>query len=62
MELSPAYLKWREDTIQLGLERGLEQLRQTKRLMIETLFRNRFGSLDEELMAITALRVVMGNG
>lgn len=64
MELSPAYIKWREDTIQLGLERGieqgieqgiqqgLEQLRQTQRLMMETLLRNRFGSLDEELTAI----------
>ncbi|MBP0008511.1 MULTISPECIES: hypothetical protein [unclassified Roseofilum] len=60
MELSPAYIKWREDTIQLGIEQGieqgiqqgLEQLRQTQRLMMETLLRNRFGSLDEELTAI----------
>jgi hypothetical protein len=49
MELSPAYLKWREDTIQEGIQQGVQQ---AKGLTIETLLRTRFGSLDEELMAI----------
>lgn len=49
MELSPAYLKWREDTIQQGVQQGVQQ---TKRMTIETLLRTRFGSLDEELLGI----------
>lgn len=41
MELSPAYIKWREDTLQQG-----------QRLMIEALLRTRLGELDEALLAI----------
>ena len=53
MELSPAYLKWREETVQEGLERGVQQgLEQGQRLMIEALLRTRFGELDEALLGI----------
>ncbi|MDJ1178229.1 hypothetical protein PJF56_05080 [Roseofilum sp. BLCC_M91] len=45
MELTPAYLKWREDTVQEGVQ-------QAKRVTIETLLRTRFGSLDEELVGM----------
>jgi len=49
MELSPAYLKWREDTLQEGIEQGIER---GQRLMIEALLRTRFGELDEALLGI----------
>lgn len=61
MELSPAYIKWREDTLQegirqgleRGLERGLEQgVQQERRFMVEALLRTRFGELDEALLGI----------
>ncbi|MDJ1174873.1 hypothetical protein [Roseofilum capinflatum] len=65
MELSPAYIKWREDTIQEGIRQGLEQgvqqglqqgleqgVQQERRLMIEALLRTRFGELDEALLGI----------
>jgi hypothetical protein len=41
MNLSPAYLRWREETLQEG-----------KQEMIENLLRVRFGALDEELLGI----------
>ncbi|HBQ97248.1 MULTISPECIES: hypothetical protein [unclassified Roseofilum] len=58
MELSPAYLKWREDTVREGVRQGIQEgvrqgiqegVQQAKRVTIETLLRTRFGSLDEEL-------------
>ncbi|MDJ1174842.1 hypothetical protein PMG25_12125, partial [Roseofilum sp. BLCC_M114] len=65
MELSPAYIKWREDTIQEGIRQGLEQgleqgvqqgleqgVQRGQRLMIEALLRTRFGQLDETLLGI----------
>lgn len=45
MNLSPAYLKWREDTL-------LEGMREERRATIDNLIRVRFGELDEELSAI----------
>jgi len=41
MNLSPAYLKWREDTLQEG-----------RREMVENLLQIRFGSLDEVLVGV----------
>ncbi|MDJ1180233.1 hypothetical protein PJF56_15320 [Roseofilum sp. BLCC_M91] len=52
MELSPAYLKWREDTIQQGIERG-------QRLMVEALLRTRFGELDEAMLGIVDSLLVL---
>ncbi|MDJ1184452.1 hypothetical protein [Roseofilum casamattae] len=57
MELSPAYLKWREDTLQQGRQEGrqegLEQgKQQQQRLTVEVFLRTRFGELDEALLGI----------
>ncbi len=46
MNLSPAYLKWREDAVQEGLQQGLQQ---GQIQMVENLLRVRFGALDEVL-------------
>jgi len=49
MELSPAYIKWREDTLQEGIQQGIER---GQRLMVEALLRTRFGELDEAILGI----------
>ncbi|HAG85839.1 MAG TPA: hypothetical protein DCL61_33040 [Cyanobacteria bacterium UBA12227] len=57
MNLSEAYIQWREETLLQGLRQGLQQgTLQGQRLVLESLFKVRFGNLDEELLAvITAL-------
>ncbi|NEQ87346.1 MAG: hypothetical protein F6K26_47200, partial [Moorea sp. SIO2I5] len=46
MNLSPAYLRWREETLEQGREQGnLEG----QRLMVENLLAGRFGTVDKEL-------------
>lgn len=57
MNLSPAYLQWREETLMQGLQQGLQQgTLQGQRLVLESLFKVRFGILDQELLiVITAL-------
>lgn len=45
MELSPLVLQWREEARQEGRQEG-------ERVVIENLFKVRFGELDEELAAI----------
>lgn len=45
MNLSPAYLQWREDTLQRGRQQG-------RRDVVENLLRVRFGSLDEALSGV----------
>ena len=77
MKLSPAYLRWREDTLEQGRQEGREKARQEclekarqegyqegyqqgyqqgkqecLRQMIQSFFKVRFGSIDEELSAI----------
>lgn len=49
MNLSPAYLQWREETLREGMQEGIQTER---RATIENLLRVRFGSLDDELFAI----------
>jgi len=49
MNLSPAYLRWREETKQEGLQEGLQAGR---RETIETALRVRFGALDPALSQI----------
>jgi hypothetical protein len=49
MALSQAFLEWERQTEQRGEERGLEQ---GQRLVVENLFRVRFGELDPQLTAI----------
>lgn len=53
MNLSPAYVQWREETLQQGRQQGLQQgALQGQRLLLESLFIVRFGSLDEPLLAV----------
>ncbi|MEQ9236195.1 hypothetical protein [Coleofasciculus sp. E2-BRE-01] len=47
MNLSPAYLKWREEAVLEGRQEG-------QRLMVENFLRVRFGEIDAELEAIIA--------
>ena len=49
MNLSPAYVQWREETLQQGRQQGALQ---GQRLLLESLFTVRFGSLDEPLLAV----------
>ncbi len=49
MNLSPAYLQWREATLQQGLEQGALN---AQRLMVENLLKAKFGILDEALSRI----------
>ncbi|HEY9601347.1 MAG TPA: hypothetical protein V6C85_07045, partial [Allocoleopsis sp.] len=50
MNLSPAYLKWREETLQQGRQEGRQEGRlEGQRQMVENFLKVRFGSLDEEL-------------
>ncbi|WP_346341785.1 hypothetical protein [[Phormidium] sp. ETS-05] len=57
MNLSPAYLQWREATLQEGMQAGLQTGLQTgrqeeQRLMVESMLTVRFGAVDEELSQI----------
>ena len=55
MNLSPAYLKWQEETLQQGRLEGREEGRLEEwRQMVESFLRVRFGSLDEELSGAIA--------
>ncbi|HEY9605514.1 MAG TPA: hypothetical protein V6C85_28170, partial [Allocoleopsis sp.] len=52
MNLSPAYQRWREETLQEGRQEGRQEER---RQMVESILRVRFGELDEELSGAIAL-------
>ena len=53
MNLSPAYLRWREEAVQEGRQEGLQEGRQEERReMIENLLQVRFGDIDEELSSV----------
>ncbi|MFP4119879.1 hypothetical protein [Coleofasciculus sp.] len=59
MNLSPAYLKWQEETLQQGRLEGIQEGIQAGRLegqrqMAENFLRVRFGSLDEQLSGAIA--------
>ena len=49
MKLSPVYLRWREDTLEQGRQEGQQE---NRRQMIQSFFKVRFGSVDEELSAL----------
>jgi hypothetical protein len=54
MELSPAYLQWREETLQQGRQQGRQEGRQEgrfeeRRVFIQNLLTSRFGQVDETL-------------
>ena len=61
MKLSPVYLRWREDTLEQGRQEGRQEgilegqqkgQQEKLRQMIQSFFKVRFGSIDEELSAI----------
>ncbi|MEC4892416.1 MAG: hypothetical protein SAL07_09615 [Oscillatoria sp. PMC 1051.18] len=57
MNLSPAYLQWREATLNEGVQQGVQQgiqqgSLQGQRLVIENLLQVRFGSRDESILQI----------
>ncbi|WP_211176060.1 hypothetical protein [Brasilonema sp. UFV-L1] len=53
MNLSQAYLEWREATLQEGQQEGRQEGRQEgQRLVVENLLRVRFGTLDAELLGV----------
>ncbi|MEQ9622513.1 hypothetical protein [Coleofasciculus chthonoplastes] len=55
MNLSPAYLKWREEAVLEGRQEGrLEGRQEGQRLMVENFLRVRFGEINAELEAIIA--------
>ncbi|MGH8001654.1 MAG: hypothetical protein ACREPR_20075, partial [Brasilonema sp.] len=49
MNLSQAYLEWREATLQEGQQEGRQE---GQRLVVENLLRVRFGTLDTELLGV----------
>lgn len=50
MNLSPAYLRWQEETLQKGRQEGRQEGRlEERQQMVENVLKARFGSLDEEL-------------
>ncbi|NES03791.1 MAG: hypothetical protein F6K22_13650 [Okeania sp. SIO2F4] len=49
MNLSPAYLKWREDVRQEGRQEGRQEER---KIILESLFKTRFSQLDQELLEV----------
>ncbi|MEQ8753334.1 MAG: hypothetical protein RID09_07425 [Coleofasciculus sp. G1-WW12-02] len=55
MNLSPAYIRWREETLQEGRQEGRQEgIREERRQMVENFLRVRFGEIDAELEAIIA--------
>ncbi len=56
MNLSPAYLRWREETFLEGRQEGLQEER---RSMIENFLRVRFGEVDEQLSQIIESMLVV---
>ncbi|WP_404790166.1 hypothetical protein [Altericista sp. CCNU0014] len=49
MVLSQAYLEWEKETEERGIQQGIQSER---RITLENLFKARFGTIDESLMAI----------
>ncbi len=55
MNLSPAYLRWQEETLQKGRQEGRQEGRlEERQKMVENVLKARFGSLDEELSGALA--------
>jgi hypothetical protein len=53
MNLSPAYLRWREDTLLEGRQEGRQEgLQEGRRSMVENFLRIRFGEVDAQLSSI----------
>lgn len=55
MNLSPAYLKWQEETLEQGKRQGIQEGKlEGQRQMAENFLRVRFGELDPELASAIA--------
>ncbi len=62
MTLSPAYLKWREQTLLEGRQQGMQQgSLQERRIIIENLLKVKFGSLDEKLTEVIDSLLVLSS-
>ncbi len=60
MNLSPAYLRWREETFLEGRQEGRQEgLQEERRSMIENFLRVRFGEVDEQLSQIIESMLVL---
>jgi hypothetical protein len=49
MNLSPAYLQWREETLQQGVKEGVKQ---AQRVFVKSWLKSRFGKIDEVLSPV----------
>ena len=53
MNLSPAYEKWREETLQEGVQQGVKQgVKQAQRVFVKSWLRTRFGKIDKVLSRV----------
>ena len=53
MNLSPAYEKWREETLQEGVKKGVKKgVKQAQRVFVKSLLRSRFGKIDKALLPV----------
>ncbi|MFB2939171.1 hypothetical protein ACE1B6_28300 [Aerosakkonemataceae cyanobacterium BLCC-F154] len=53
MNLTPAYLEWRENTLREGMREGIQEgSLQERRLVVGNLLRLRFDAVDEELAKV----------
>ncbi len=51
MNLSPAYLRWREEAVQEGQQEG-------QRLILESMLQGRFGMMDEQELSCLITRIL----
>jgi hypothetical protein len=49
MNLSPAYLEWREETLQEGVKQGVKQ---AQRIFVKSVLNSRFGKIDKVLSQV----------
>jgi hypothetical protein len=49
MELSPAYYQWEKETLEKGIQQGMQKMH---RISLESLLKIRFGGIDEALASI----------
>ncbi len=57
MNLSPAYLQWREETLQEGVKQGVKEgvkkgVKQAQRVFVKSWLRARFGKIDRVLSRV----------
>ena len=53
MNLSPAYMQWREETLQEGVKQGVKEgVKQAQRVFVKSWLRARFGKIDKVLSRV----------